>query len=377
MAGDDDDRVRSRVEALLAAHPPQETPPERFWGAQFDAGLAWVGHPPGDGGLGVGPGLQVRVDELLRAAGVPSNWDRNPAGLGAGAAALLAAGSDQQRRRWLRPLFSCAEVWCQLFTEREAGSDLAAVATTAVRQGDEWVVRGQKVYSTLAHLAHWGLLLARTHPERPRHRGLTCFVLDMTAPDVVVRPIRAMDGDAEFDEVLLDGSRVPDAQRLGPPGEGWQVAVATLASERLALAGPTRDRDGGPIGEALRLWHDREDRDPVLRHRLAGLWVDAEVARLTVARARAGSSSAAAVASLLTAEVDQRVWELCVELLGPDGALYDSWEPHVPRAAGESRRDPRRAYLRSRALTVQGGTAEIIRTVLAERVLGLPPSSMA
>ena len=372
MAADEDDLVRARVEALLAAHPPFRTPPERFWGAQFDAGLAWVGLPPGNGGLGVRPGLQVVVDELLREAGVPSNWDRNPAGLGAGAAALAAAGRDDQRGRWLRPLFTCAEVWCQLFTEPGAGSDLAAVATTAVRRGDEWVVHGRKVFSTLAHVARWGLLLARTHPELPRHRGLTCFVLDMTAPGVGVRPIRAMDGDAEFDEVVVDGSRVPDAHRLGPPGGGWQVAVATLASERLALAGPTRDRHGGPIGEALRLWRDREDRDPVLRHRLAALWMDAEAARLTVARARAGSSSAAAVARLLTAEVDQRVWELCVELLGPDGALYDSWEPHTPRTAGESRRDPRRAYLRSRALTIQGGTAEITRTLLAERVLGLP-----
>ncbi|HYX45051.1 MAG TPA: acyl-CoA dehydrogenase family protein [Acidimicrobiales bacterium] len=375
MAPDEEDLVRARVGALLAAHRPGETPPERFWGAQFDAGLAWVGFPPGTGGLGVEPGLQVVVEDLLRAAGVPSNWERNPAGLGAGAPALLAAGSDGQRRRWLRPLFTCAEVWCQLFTEPGAGSDLAAVATAAVRQGDEWIVRGRKVFSTLAHVARWGLLLARTDPELPRHRGLTCFVLDMTAAGVAVRPVRAMDGDAEFDEVVVDGARVPDTHRLGPPGGGWQVAVATLASERLALPGPTRERHAGPIGEALRLWRDREHHDPVLRNRLAGLWVDAEVARLTVIRARAGSSSAAAVARLLSAEVDQRVWELCVELLGADGALYDTWEPHVPRAAGESRRDARRAYLRSRALTIQGGTTEITRSLLAERVLGLPPSS--
>jgi alkylation response protein AidB-like acyl-CoA dehydrogenase len=377
VASDEEDPVRARVEALLAAHPPSETSPERFWEAQFDAGLAWVGARPGDGGLGVHPGLQVLADELLRAAGAPSNWDRNPSGLAAAAPALLAAGTDGQRKRWLRPLFTCAEVWCQLFTEPDAGSDLAAVATTAVQEGDTWVVQGRKVYSTLAHVARWGLLLARTHPELPAHRGLSCFVVDMTAPGVDVRPIRALDGDAEFDEVVLDGSRVADAHRLGPAGGGWQVAVATLSSERLALAGPTRDRHGGPIGEVLRLWRERKDHDPVLRHRLADLWVHAEVARLTVARARAGSSAAAAVARLLAADVDQRVWELCVDLLGPDGALYDSWEPHEPRAAGESRRDPRRAYLRSRALTVQGGTAEIVRTLLAERVLDLPSSPHA
>ena len=372
MATDEQDLVRARVEGLLAAYDPHVTPEEDFWAAQFDAGLAWVGFPPGDGGLGMRPGLQVVVDELLRRAGAPSNWDRNPAGLGAGAAALLAAGTEEQRRRWLRPLFSCAEVWCQLFTEPGAGSDLAAVATSAAREGDGWVVRGRKVFSTLAHVARWGLLLARTGPELPKHRGLTCFVLDMTAPRVTVRPTRAMDGDAEFDEVVMDGARIPDGHRLGPAGGGWQVALDTLTSERLALAGPARDRHSGPIAEALRLWSTREAHDPVLRHRLAGLWVEAEVARLTVARARAGDSAAGAVARLLAAEVDQRVWELCVDLLGPEATLYDTWETHAPRAAGESRRDPRRAFLRSRALTIQGGTAEITRTLLAERVLGLP-----
>jgi alkylation response protein AidB-like acyl-CoA dehydrogenase len=379
MVSSDEHLVRARVHALLAAHHPAQTPVERFWGAQFDAGLAWVAFPPGSGGLGVRPGLQVVADELLRRAGAPSNWSRNPAGLGAAAAALVAAGTDAQRGRWLRPLFTCAEVWCQLFTEPDAGSDLAAVATRAVRDGDGWVVHGHKVFSTLAHVARWGLLLARSHAERPRHRGLTCFVLDMTARGVTVRPIRAMDGDAEFAEVIIDGTRIPDGHRLGPAGEGWQVAMAVLASERLALAGPTRDRHTGPIGEALRLWRAREDRDPVLRHRLAGLWVEAEVARLTVARARAaaGGGPDGAVAKLLTAEVDGRVWELCVDLLGADGTLYDSWDPHTPRAAGESRRDPRRAFLRSRALAIQGGTAEITRTLLAERVLGLPSAPRA
>ena len=379
MVRSDEDLVRGRVEALLAAHPPRATPAERFWAAQFDAGLAWVGFPAGCGGLGARPGLQVVVDELLATAGAPSNWDRNPAGLGAGAAALLVAGTDEQRRRWLRPLFTCAEVWCQLFTEPDAGSDLAAVATRAVEDGGRWVVRGRKVFSTLAHAARWGLLLARTHPDRPKHGGLTCFVLDMTAPGVTVRPIRALDGDAEFDAVVIDGAPIPDDHRLGPPGEGWRVAVATLASERLALAGPTRRRHGGPISEALRLWHQRGDENPVLRDRLAGLWIEAEVARLTVARARgeAGGRPDGAVARLLTAETDQRAWELCVELLGPEGALYDTWEPHTPGAAGESRRDPRRAFLRSRALTIQGGTAEITRSLLAERVLGLPSAPRA
>jgi alkylation response protein AidB-like acyl-CoA dehydrogenase len=379
---DEEGLVRERVGALLGACDPRTTSPEAFWAGQFDTGLAWVWFPSGFGGLGIDPGLQVVADEALAQAGAPSNWTRNPVGLGAAAAALAAAGTEEQRRRWLRPLFTCAEVWCQLYTEPAAGSDLAALATTATTEGDGWAVTGHKVFTTLAHVARWGLLLARTGTGRDgsRHGGLTCFVVDMEEEGVAVRPLRQLDGDAEFCDVALEGVVVPDRNRLGPVGDGWAVAVATLANERLALAGPRRGRGEGPIAEAVRLWRQRGHDDPVLRDRLIRCWIEAEVARLTVARARSRPAHGpgrpgpeAAVAKLLAAEVDQRVWELCVDLLGPEGALYDSWEPHVPTRAGESRRDPRRAYLRSRALTVQGGTAEIVRNLLAERVLGLPP----
>ena len=375
----EEDLVRSAVRDLVAEHDPRATAPAAFWGARFDAGLAWVGSPPGCGGLGLSPGLQVLVDDLLAEAGAPVNWPLNPVGLGAAAAALVSHGTDGQRRRWLRRIFTCEEVWCQLWTEPGAGSDLAAVAATAVRSTDgAWEVSGHKVFSTLAHVARWGLLLARTHPDPPRHRGLTCFAVDLGSPGVEVRPLRQMDGDAEFDEVLLDRVVVPDADRVGAPGAGWTVAVTTLDHERLALAGPQRARGTGPIADAVRLWRERPDRDAARRDRLAGAWIEAEVARLTTTRLRAtqgrdGPGPLGAVAKLLTAEVDQRVWALCVELLGPEGALYDSWETGIPRSAGESRRDVRRAFLRSRGLTIQGGTSEVTRTLLAERVLGLPP----
>lgn len=375
----EEDVVRERVGRLLHEHDPATTEAAVFWGARFDAGLAWVAFPAGCGGLGVSPGLQALADDLLAEAGAPVNWLRNPVGLGAVAAALAAHGTDAQRRRWLRPIYTCDEVWCQLWTEAGAGSDLAAVESAALPDGrGGWTLSGHKLFSTLAHIARRGLLLARTHAEGPRHGGLTCFAVDMEAPGVQVRPLRQIDGDAEFDEVLLDGVVVADADRIGEPGEGWAVAVTTLAHERLALAGPGRARGSGPIAEALRLWGERPDHDPVLRDRLAGLWIEAEAARLTTARLRAtqgrdGPGPIGAVAKLLTAEVDQRVWELCVELLGPAGALYDSWETGVPQAAGESRRDVRRAFLRSRGLTIQGGTSEVTRTMLGERVLGLPP----
>ena len=377
----EEDRVREAVGRLIAHHDLRATAPSAFWGARFDAGLAWVGFPPGHGGLGMHPGLQVLVDDLLAEAEAPDNWYRNPVGLGAVAPAVVAHGTEEQRARWLRPIFTATDVWCQLWSESGAGSDLAGVASTARLDGGPgggWLVSGHKVFSTLAHVARWGLLLARTDAGRPRHQGLTCFAVDMRSPGVDVRLTRQMDGDAEFAEVLLDGVRVPDSHRIGPPGDGWAVAVTTLDRERLALAGPHRRQGSGPIAEALRLWRERPDRDAVLRDRLAGAWIDAEVARLTAIRLRAtqppdGPGPVGAVAKLLAAEVDQRVWELCVDLLGPAGALYDTWETGTPWAAGGSRRDVRRAFLRSRALTIQGGTAEVLRSLLGERVLGLPP----
>ncbi|HEV3400853.1 MAG TPA: acyl-CoA dehydrogenase family protein [Acidimicrobiales bacterium] len=380
----DEDYVREAVGQLLAHHDPRATAASAFWGARFDAGLAWVGFPPGCGGLGMHPGLQVLVDDLLAEAAAPDNWYRNPIGLGAVAPAVVAHGTEAQRARWLRPIFTVADMWCQLWSEPGAGSDLAGLASTARRDGGpggDWLVSGHKVFSTLAHVARWGLLLVRTDPDGPRHRGLTCFAVDMRSAGVDVRPTRQMDGDAEFAEVVLDGVRVPDAQRIGPSGDGWAVAVTTLDRERLALAGPHR-QGSWPIAEALRLWRERPDRDAVLRDRLAGAWIDAEVARLTAIRLRAtqqpgGPGPVGAVAKLLGGEVDQRVWELCVDLLGPAGALYDTWETGTPGAAGESRRDVRRAFLRSRGLTIQGGTAEVLRSLLGERVLGLPPEPRA
>jgi alkylation response protein AidB-like acyl-CoA dehydrogenase len=316
-----------------------------------------------------------------------ADWLRNPVGLGAVSAALAAYGTDEQRQEWLPGIRTGDDVWCQLWTEPDAGSDLAAIATTAVRSpaGTAWLVSGRKAFTTLAHVARWGILLARTGPagSPERHRGLTCFVLDMRAPGVDVRPLRLLDGDADVNEVVLSNVEVPDAQRIGDVGVGWDVAMTTLDHERLALSGPPRPRGGGPIAEAIRLWNEHSDRDPVMADRLAQLWVESEVARLTVARLRQdqsqsqshgddGPGARGALAKLLVTEVDQRVWALCVELLGPAGALYDTWEPHRPAAAGESGRDVRRAYLRSRAATIQGGTAEVLRTVVAERVLGMP-----
>src|SRR5256886_12707614 len=222
------EHVSALVEQLLSECPPSTTDAVEFLGRQFDLGLAWVHFPEGRGGLGLEPGLQELIDVPLERAAAPAPMWLNPIGVGMGAPTLLAYASDEQVDRLLRPLFSSEERWCQLFSEPGAGSDLAGLATRAVREGDEWVVDGQKVWNTLAHRADRGMLVARTDPEAPKHRGLTYFALDMHTPGVDVRPLRQITGEAEFNEVYLTGVRVPDADRIGGLGDGWRVALTTL-----------------------------------------------------------------------------------------------------------------------------------------------------
>jgi alkylation response protein AidB-like acyl-CoA dehydrogenase len=371
------EEVRRRVARLLDEHDPASTPSREFFGAQFDLGLAWVWFPEGLGGLGLHPTLHSIVTDSLRAAGAPSNLWRNPIGLGMAAPTLLVHGTEQQRRRYLRPLFCTEEIWCQLFSEPGAGSDVASLATRAVRDGDHWIVNGQKLWTTLAHRASFGLLLARTDPEVPKHRGLTYFVVDMHAPGVEVRPLRQMTGDAEFNEVYFSDVAVPDAERLGEVGMGWQVAITTLMYERVAIGGLAAPRDSGAIGEAVRIWKERGLSDPVLRDRLMRCWIHAEVHRLTSLRAaerhRAGAPGPeGSIGKLVVAELNQRIYEVCVDLLGAEGLLYESYAMRRPDQMGLGSGDVRRSFLRSRANSIEGGTSEVMRNILGERVLGLP-----
>src|SRR6185436_10032577 len=178
----------------------------------------------GQGGLDVSPKLQKLVDERLRAAGAPFTAMRNPIGLGMAAPTIVTHGSDEQKRRYLRPLFTSEEIWCQMFSEPGAGSDVAGLSMRAIRDGDEWVVNGQKVWTTLAHLSRWGMLIARTDPDTVKHEGMTYFVVDMHGPGVEVRPLYQITGEAEFNEVYFTDTRIPDAERLGDVGEGWRVS---------------------------------------------------------------------------------------------------------------------------------------------------------
>ena len=378
--------LRKRVRDLLASRDPAALPRLEFLRARFDAGLAWVHYPPGLGGLGLPRSLQPVVDAEFAAAGAPDN---DPArigiGLGMAAPTILAYGTEEQKERWLRPLWTGEEVWCQLFSEPGAGSDLAGLATRAVRDeaGERWLVTGQKVWTSIAHAARWGLLLARTDPEVPKHAGLTYFACDMTVPGVEVRPLRQLTGEAEFNEVFLAEAAVRDADRIGEVGEGWRVAQATLMNERVAIGGGAVPREGGMAGVAAAAWRDRpERRTPGLHDRLIRLWADAEVARLAGARLRQqlaagqpGPEGSAAKIVFARLNQDLSAWDL--EFAGADGLRYDDWSLRRPEAVSFFGRGPGYRYLRARGNSIEGGTSEILRGIIAERVLGLPAEARA
>jgi alkylation response protein AidB-like acyl-CoA dehydrogenase len=350
-----------------------------FLRARYDAGLAWVAFPTGHGGLGLPRSWQVEVDDALAAAGAPDNNPRaNGIGLGMAAPTILRFGTEAQKERFLRPLWTGEEIWCQLFSEPGAGSDLAAVATRAVRDGDDWVVNGQKVWTSGAHNARFAILVARTDPDVPKHGGITYFLCDMTDPGVEVRPLRQITGEAEFNEVFLTDVRVPDDQRLGAEGEGWKVANATLNTERVAIGGGAAPREGGMVGVVADTWRAHpERRTPELHDRLLTLWVEAEVARLTgqrlaqkLALGQPGPEGAAM--KLTFARVAQQLSGLEVELLGEDGLRYDDWTLRRPDRVDFTGRGAGYRYLRAKGNSIEGGTSEILRNIVAERVLGLP-----
>ena len=244
----DETQLRERVDRFLADHPPTSTERLDFLHARFDAGLAWVHFPEGLGGLGLPRGMQPIVEKAFYKAGAPDNDPRKIGiGLGMAAPTILAFGTDEQKQRYLRPLWCGEEVWCQLFSEPGAGSDLAGLSSRAVLDGDTWIVNGQKVWTSSAHIADRAILIVRTDPDQPKHAGLSYFALDMHDPGVEVRPLRQITGEAEFNEVFLTDARIPDSDRLGEVGEGWKVANATLSNERVAIGGGAFPREFGMV----------------------------------------------------------------------------------------------------------------------------------
>jgi acyl-CoA synthetase (AMP-forming)/AMP-acid ligase II/alkylation response protein AidB-like acyl-CoA dehydrogenase len=340
------------------------------------SGLVVPMWPVAYGGLDLSPDIARRVEAELR----PYNLGRlNPLGLNLAAPALFAHGTEEQRRRFLPPIVRNEERWCQLFSEPGAGSDLASLATTAVRDGDEWLVTGQKVWTTWAHRSDYAVLLARTDPDAPKRKGITYFLLDLHQPGVEVRPLRHLGGEVDFNEVFLDRARVPDSQRVGEVGDGWRVAGATLSGERQMVSGEGSggvDRIGG-LGTSHLLEMARRrsaDCDPIARQDLVRVYSEERIRAWTNERVRAqvragrGPGPASSIGKVHQGELNQRIQSLAVRLLDMDAVAWDS--PTGDYAA--SLPFEVRGMLRSRANTIEGGTTEVNKNVLGERVLGLP-----
>lgn len=376
--------IDEAIDRLLADHPPASTDPIAFLNAQFDAGLAQVWYPEGYGGLDLPADLQGVVDERLTAAGAPpSGRVTNAIAAGQGAASILAYGSEDQKRRYLRPLFTAELMGCQLYSEPGSGSDLASLATRAVRDGDEWIVNGQKVWTSGAHRAGMAILLARTDPEAVKHAGLTQFVIDMHAPGVEVRPLRQMSGGAEFNEVFLTDVRVPDTERLGGVGEGWSVSQHTLVHERYNMP-RVAERGEGAIASAVAAWKARDDKSSntalMLKNDLMRHWVDTEVLRLLqlragALRAQGSSGPEGSLGKLAVSVIGRRLAEWAPNLLGPAGGLIDGgYDRSEGPVAGDRSRGPasiQRACVGSPGMAIAGGTDQIQRNIIGDRVLGL------
>jgi alkylation response protein AidB-like acyl-CoA dehydrogenase len=337
-------------------------------------------------GLSLTPGQAKHVNEVLNHYKVPRPF--NIIGIGMGGPTLITWGTEEQKERLLRPLATNEEIWCQLFSEPGAGSDVAGLATRAERDGDEWVINGQKVWTTLAHFARWGMLLARSNPELPKHKGLTYFVIDMHAPGVEIRPLVQLTGDAEFNEVFFENVRIPDNMRVGPDGEGWRVAVTTLMNERVALSGAgslSGDAVGWSAIDRILARH-RGVTDPRVRQQLAQLYIDGRLIRWNNQRAgdrrRSGAEAGpeGSITKLMQAEYNKRLQNVAVDLEGPCAMAWEGAELAPSREGtmawmgtdSDSKRDIVRGFLRSQANTIEGGTSNVMRNILGERVLGLP-----
>ena len=356
---------------------------QEFWGKQFDLGLAWVQFPEGAGGLGLNPKYQLIITETLRKEGISQqNRVANILGIGMAAPTIVEYGTEEQITKYLRPMFTTEEIWCQLFSEPGSGSDLASLSTKAVDDGDGYIVNGQKVWTTLGHLAKWGLIVTRTDPDVPKHRGLTFFIVDMESDGVEVRPLRQITGEAEFNEVYFTDVKIPKENILGSLGDGWRVSLAILMNERVAIGGNVRERGSGAPGHLVQLWQDQELDDPVTKDKLISLWIEQEAVRLTNMRAfenreKGTPGPEGSTSKLYEAEINKASYEFGMEMLGNDGLLFPrGYELTQPELNFENETfgftDTQSLFLRSRANSIEGGTSEIMRNIIAERVLGLP-----
>jgi len=367
---------RAELRAWLDANLPEDKRGGRGGAQRFDdpfmrewshslneagyAGLTW---PKEYGGAGAPHSFQAIFYEELAAVQAPTHI--GVIGLSMAGPTIIAHGTEEQKSRYLQPLLAADEIWCQGFSEPDAGSDLAAARTRAERRGDVYVVNGQKVWSSFAHIADFCILVTQSDPEAARYRNLTYLLVDMHAPGVEVRPLRQITGEAEFNEIFFDDVEVPVENRLGDEGDGWQVAMTTLLHERATLGFALTAALDASFG---RLLAEARERDPAphVREALAREWIELQALRFTSYRAlgayeRTGiPGPEGSGVKLRWSEANQRLTKLARDLRGPEGILDDGWWNHQ--------------QLRSRGNTIEAGTSEVLRNIIAERVLGLPRS---
>jgi alkylation response protein AidB-like acyl-CoA dehydrogenase len=368
-AEDDDAYAAARARAEANGWNPFSWSP--IIGKSGYAAPLW---PKEYGGLSAEPWAQGIVREELNHYRLPT-VSLNILGVGLAGPTIVEHGTDEQKTRYLPPILTGEEVWCQLFSEPGAGSDLASLATRAVKDGDEWVVNGQKVWTSIAQFSQWGMLVARTDPDKPKHEGLTYLICDMKAPGVDIRPLRQLTGSAEFNEVYLTDVRIPDSRRLGAVGDGWRVARTTLMNERVTLSGVSLDSVAFTGGVRKDAWQSfletvPDRTDPIVRQELARFYTEQTVKEINAFRASAARAQGdqpgpeGSINKILNAELNQRRSSYVTTVAGPAG---QAWEPGD--SAAESRSH---AFLRARANSIEGGTSEILRNMVGERVLGLP-----
>jgi alkylation response protein AidB-like acyl-CoA dehydrogenase len=373
-----EEAFRDELRAWLEANNPGREPTGDEAGFEFrrnwqrtlnEAGWAGVSWPKEYGGRGATLVEQAIFNEEMVRARTPQL--ANVLGLAMGGPTVIAHGTEEQRRRYLPPILSADEIWCQGFSEPESGSDLASLKTRAVRDGEEWVVTGQKVWTTLAHEAKWCMLVARTDPDAPKHKGLTYFLMDMEQEAVGVRPLVQITGEAEFNELFIEEARIPHDNIVGGEGNGWAVAITTLMHERATLAFGLQVSVQIALRELIERAHDRRGRngspatdDPIIRQRLAQLLIESEVLRLNAYRGLSAimrngvPGPEGSLGKWHWSEVNQSLTELAMDIAGPHAMLdEDEWTYR---------------FLRARANSIEGGTTEILKNIVAERVLGLP-----
>jgi alkylation response protein AidB-like acyl-CoA dehydrogenase len=375
LPGDDDPR-RRRVRDWLAQHP-------RPTGRQLAEAGYVVPHWAPPYGLDADPLTQLVIDEELKRAGV--RRPVNPIGIGWAGPTLMYAGSEEQMERWIWPLLAGEEFWCQLFSEPGAGSDLASLTTRAERHGDHYVLNGQKVWTSYAHIARWGILLARTDPTAAKHRGISYFVCPMDAPGIEIRPLIDMTGEHAFNEVFFTDVRIPADHLVGAEHGGWELAKVTLGNERVSLSGEGALWGMGPTADdlvvAVRAAGGAPDASS--RQRLVDVFVEGQilrVLRLRMVSAVLAGKAPGAEASVRKAIADahgQHVMDVARDLAGAHGMLHGTGPVGGWGSDGPATHDDTwsRGFLFAPALTVGGGTSEVQRNIVAEKVLGMPRDS--